>query len=159
MLAAAIARLLDAEVTGLTFAAPGATGGNVFVGWMPDSPDRAVAVMPGAPLPQTSKLPSDIPTMQLIVRDGVGQFGAAHELAESCRSALDCLPAQTLAAGTDDEVYVIGSTADQSGPVAMGRDVKDRPEFSLNFTIERPKTEEPVGKLKGKTPVIVGGKP
>ena len=32
-------------------------------------------------------------------------------------------------------------------------------EFSLNFTIERPKTEEPVGKLKGKTPVIVGGKP
>ena len=32
-------------------------------------------------------------------------------------------------------------------------------EFSLNFTIERPKTEEPVGKLKGKTPVIAGGKP
>ena len=32
-------------------------------------------------------------------------------------------------------------------------------EFSLNFTIERPKTEEPVGKLKGKTPVTVGGKP
>lgn len=32
-------------------------------------------------------------------------------------------------------------------------------EFSLNFTIERPKTEEPAGKLKGKTPVIAGGKP
>ena len=32
-------------------------------------------------------------------------------------------------------------------------------EFSLNFTIERPKTEEPVGKTKGKMPVIAGGKP
>lgn len=32
-------------------------------------------------------------------------------------------------------------------------------EFNLNFTIERPKTEEPVGKAKGKMPVIAGGKP
>jgi len=32
-------------------------------------------------------------------------------------------------------------------------------EFSLNVSIERPKTEEPIGKLKGKTPVIAGGKP
>lgn len=32
-------------------------------------------------------------------------------------------------------------------------------EFSLNFTIERPKTEDPTGKPKTKTPVIAGGKP
>lgn len=134
MLARAVAKLLDAQITGLTYADAGQTGGNVFVGWMPDTPDRCVAVMAGAPLPQTSKLPSDIPTVQLIIRDSSGRYVAAAELAEACRSALDCLPAQKLAAGTDDEVIVIGATADQSGPIDMGRDPNDRPEFSVNTT-------------------------
>lgn len=32
-------------------------------------------------------------------------------------------------------------------------------EFNLNVSVEHQKTEEPVGKIKGKTPVIAGGKP
>lgn len=145
MLATAVAKLLDAQVVGLTFAATGQVGGNVFVGWMPDAPDRCVAVMPGAPLPQLSKLPTDQPTIQLIVRDAVGKYRAAHDLAEACRSAIDCLPAQVLADGTPDEVQIIGATADQSGPIDMGRDQKDRPEFSVNTTwrVHQPTTHRP----------------
>lgn len=145
MIARAVAKLLDAQIAGLTFTSDGQSGGNIFVGWMPDSPDRCVAVMPGAPLPQLSKLPTDIPTVQLIVRDGVGQYAAAHDLAEACRSAVDCLPAQVLDPAGPDEVVIIGATADQSGPIDMGRDQKDRPEFSVNTTwrTHNPSTHRP----------------
>lgn len=144
MLVRAVAKLLDAQITGLTFA-DGQAAGNVFVGWMPDSPDRCVAVMAGSPLPQLSKLPVDIPTVQLIVRDGSGKYGAAHDLAEACRSALDCLPAQILDPGGADQTQIVGATADQSGPIDMGRDTKDRPEFSVNTTwrTHHPTTHRP----------------
>ena len=45
MIAAAIAKYLDANVTGITRSTSG-PGGNLFLGRMPDAPDEAVAVMP-----------------------------------------------------------------------------------------------------------------
>lgn len=145
MISAALARHLDAQITGLSYAAPGSTGGNVYADWMPDEPDRAVAVMTGQPLPQLTRQATDLPQMQVLVRDRKSRDGEA--LARAVYSALTCMRRATLAAGTDDEVLVLGCTAAQSGPVSIGRDAVDRHEWSINFSlrVHAPTTHRPGG--------------
>lgn len=144
MLARAIATYLGANVAGLTWAGC-ATGGNVFVATMPDSPDVAVMVMPTGGREQLTRLPYDLPSLQVMTRgepyDAVGPF----ETAAAIYSALTCLDGVTLDPGGDDEVLVVGCTAAQSAPVSIGRDANDRHEFTTNWRlhVHNPTTHRP----------------
>lgn len=140
MIASAIARTLDAAIESLEYR-PDSAGGNTFVDWMPDSPDVAVAVMAQPATPNLTKLPGDSGQVQVLIRhtdpDGLSR------LATSIFDALACLPAQILAAGTPDEVQLIGCTATTSGPI--GRDEAGRPEWSLDVSLRfhNPTTHRP----------------
>ncbi len=113
---------------------PSATGADVpvWVGYMPDLPATAIAVMPDGGRPQLSKVPYDLPSVQVIVRH-VDDPAAAHDMAVAVMEALNCLDAVTLDEGGVDEVYVAGITAAQSHPIPLGFDDARRPEFSVNF--------------------------
>lgn len=140
MIAAAVARTLDTEIESLAYR-PALAGGNIYVGWMPDTPDIAVAVMPRPGTPNLTKLPGDVANVQILVRhiDEV----ALDELTATIFDRLACLPAQVLAAGTTDAVQLIGCTVTSSAPI--GRDAAGRPEHSLNVTlrIHNPTTHRP----------------
>lgn len=132
MLATAIARHLAATVFGLTFN-PAGPGGNVFVAHMPPAPDVAVAVMPTGGGWQPDRTGHDIPTVQLLVRAARHDIRTGFELAGACYGELTGLGPAALDPGGPDEVFLIGATALQSGPVSLGPDGNDRPEWSLNF--------------------------
>lgn len=129
-----------ATLDGLTYA-PTDVDGNVFVDWMPDTPNLAVAVMHGAGLPQMTRNADDLPTLQVIVR------GEQHDPASAlllCRAIYDryqCRDGWELTGALDADgdpippVWVSGCSALQSAPVPMGRDQLDRPEYSLNFSL------------------------
>lgn len=134
MLSYAVAAYLDANVASLTFA-PAGGAGNVFVEWMPPSPNVAVMVAGQPGLPQLSRLATDLPGLQVIVRADPYSVEAGHALARAVYSALTCLDGVTLDEGGPHEVYVIGCTATQSEPAPIGRDELQRPEWSLNFQL------------------------
>lgn len=144
MLAYAVAKYLGAQVGTLAFTASSGTG-NVFVDYMPASPDAAVMVSGQPGLPQLSKLPTDLPGLQVIVRGAPHAATTAHAVARAIYSALTCLDGVTLDDNGAHEVYVIGCTASQSEPVPMGRDANERPEYSLNFQlrVHAPTTHRP----------------
>lgn len=145
MIARACAKHADATIPALTFAASGTAGGNTFVDWMPDEPDTAVAFMTGQPQPQLTKAATDLPMVQAIVR--ARKASDAEALAQQVYAEFTCLPRCVLDEGGPDEAHLIGCTAIQSGPVSMGRDPKDRAEFSLNFAlrVHAPTTYRPGG--------------
>lgn len=110
--------------------------GNVFVEWMPATPDTALSVMTQPGQPQLAKRPVDLPGIQFLVR-GERQADPADSfaLAEELYGEFTCLDLVTLDDGGTNEVYVAGCTALQSSPVYLGRDSNDRPEWSLNFSL------------------------
>lgn len=139
MLARAIAKHLATVVDGLTFDADDG-GGSLFVNWMPSEPDVCVAVMPSGGLAQPTKAPTDLPTVQVLVRGDAADPDQGYPMARSIYAALTCLDGTVLDENGDDEVLVIGCTAVQSDPIPLGRDDNDRPEWSLNF---QARTREP----------------
>jgi hypothetical protein len=141
---AALAKHLDAEVASLTYDATGATG-NVFIGLMPSTPDVAVGIMPTGGLPQLTKAPTDLPTVQVRVRSTQDDPRTGLELALSILDVLNCLDATTLDPAGADEIFIIGCTAQQSAPVSMGQDSNRRNEWSLNFQtrVHAPSTHRP----------------
>ncbi len=129
MLAIAVAKYLDTQVTGITYSE--ATGGNVFINAMPSSPDVAVAIMATGGRSQPSKHAISLPSLQFIVR-GPSPV-ASHALATAILDALDSLDMVTLDDGGAHEVYVHGFTAAQSAPISMGLDENRRHEWSVNI--------------------------
>lgn len=144
MLAAAVAKHLDTALTPVKFSESG-TGGNCFVGWMPDVPDLAVMVNPTGGQEQPTRDPSDSPTVQVIVRSAKGTQRVGHELAQNIYSTLQCLDRTVLDPAGVDETRVIGTTAEQSAPISLGLDAVGRPEWSLDFVfqIHNPTTHRP----------------
>lgn len=133
MLAIAVARYLAAEIDFLVYDEDG-TDGNLFVAWMPSTPDIAVALMPQPGTPQLSKLPTDTPGLQALIRGEAQDPRPSYEMARTIYDALTCLDLVTLDEGGDDETRVIGCTALQSDPVGIGQDSNQRHEWSLNFS-------------------------
>lgn len=133
MIAHAIARYLAAEITGLTYG----TGANVnvFVDWMPDKTDTAIAVMGQPGVANLTRLPHSEPGVQIIVRGAKGTDRATHDRAAAIHDTLTCLRPGVIASGTVDAVHVVGITPDQDEPISIGRDELDRPEYSINFSL------------------------
>lgn len=132
MFAAALAKYIAANVAGLIFDPTGVTG-DVFVATMPSTPDVAVMVNPVGGYIQPDLTPERIPTPQVLVRGPRLDPRPGLLLATTILDALDGLALVTLDPGGADEVRLIGCTAMQSAPVALGMDSNDRPEWSLNF--------------------------
>lgn len=144
MLAAAIAKHLAAEIGALTYSTT-TTGGNVFLGYMPSTPDIAVAVMPAGGTRVADKTPHDEPAVQVIVRGERHAVRASYDLARAVYDELTCLDGVLLDEDGADEVWVVGCTARQSDPIPMGHDSNDRPEWSTNYDllVHAPTTHRP----------------
>lgn len=147
MIEASFARHLAANVAGLRFSDTDATG-NTFIGYMPSAPDPAVMLMVTGGQPQLSRLPYDLPQLQVINR--AGRFGSrdGDAMAHAIYDALTCLDLTTVAEGTPDELYIVGCTPVQSAPTALGVDDNQRPEWSQNFNLHVPSittNRQPVG--------------
>lgn len=129
-----------AGVTGLTYTET--KGANVFVGTVPQSPNRCVSIIPTGGYPGDAKLPYDRPTFQVYVR-GDEDARWALATARSIHSLLQSLRNVTLNDG--DHTYLVSALALQSGPTHVGDDDNGRVQYSLNYdaeirnpTIERP---------------------
>lgn len=142
MFARAVAKYLSAISSGplasYVYTESGAS--TIGVGNTPDTPDAVIGVMPDGGRAQLTKVPYDLPSVQVIVRGS--DPAAAHDVAVAVMEALSCLDGVTLDDGGADEVYLVGMTAAQSHPIPMGFDDARRPEFSVNFdaTITAPTT-------------------
>jgi hypothetical protein len=139
MIAAALLRYLDAK--GLVVF--GRTGTNAFLETMPDKPVRSVAAFTrGGGAGTDGGHGYDEPAVQFLVRTdpkAQGATGRARDgyvWASQIRDALHGLSGVTIAAGTDDEVYVVQCLATQSEPTNIGDDADDRPRWSVPVQLE-----------------------
>lgn len=116
-------------------------GGNVFEGFLPDSPHRCVAVLPSGGYEADAGLPYDRPSVQIIVR-GDDDPVWALETWQKVYSALVGLRNVTLPDGT----YLVSFLPIMSGPVHIGKDHSGRFQYGLNAETEiRNPTEERPG--------------
>ncbi len=143
MIGAAFAHYLGSLGDARLVWAPNGTTSTIFAGWMPDTPDRSVAVMQQPGGASMDKLAGRTVGVQFIIRAKTNR--EAVELAEYIAGQVDCLAHTTIAATTDDELIVIGATLQQDAPVPMGRDEKGRTEYSLNLSarIHNPTAHRP----------------
>lgn len=147
MIESAVLRYLSTVVAGVTYDAA-TSAGNAFVQYMPSDPDVAVMAIVTGGQPQLSRLPYDLPQLQVINRAGRFGFRDGDAMAHAIYDALTCLDLTTVASGTPDELYIVGCTPVQSAPTALGVDDNQRPEWSQNFNLHVPSittNRQPVG--------------
>lgn len=126
------------SVDGLNWEA--GVGGNVFEGFLPDEPNRCVAVLPSGGYDADAGLPYDKPSIQIIVR-GDDDPVWALDMWQAVYSAVQALRNITLPDGT----YVVSIQAIQSGPVHIGKDDSGRFQYGMNLETEirNPTAERP----------------
>lgn len=126
------------SVEGLVYSE--AAGGNVFEAFLPDKPDRCVAVLPSGGYEADAKLPYDRPSIQIIVR-GDDDPVWALDTWQAVYSAVVALRNYTLPDGT----YLVSALPIQSGPIHIGPDDSGRYQYGLNLECEimNPTTERP----------------
>jgi hypothetical protein len=117
--------LLEDLATALQAADIGTLGADLFLGWLPDAPDNALALYEtgGQPPSYTHHVltPAIVrPSIQVMVRDqeyvsGRERINDAYAVLCSLTSYLAIQPLQP--------------------PFALGRDAHDRPRFSVNFNL------------------------
>lgn len=106
-------------------------GGNIFVGYMPSTPDRAVAVYSRVGDEPDSKLPYDQTPFQIIVRgdlDGVW----ARETWAAIYAKMHGKRNLTLPDGT----YLVFALAESASPLPLGPDENDRTRLVGDWTAE-----------------------
>lgn len=117
---------------------PGAEGGNVFIGALPDTPDAAIVIVPtgGNPMDGAVGLPYDEPSLQVIVRGTAGDPTWALDVAAKAYNALQGYSGPM---GPGDSSYVaieaLIVSSLQTGPAFIGNDANGRPRYSLNFDL------------------------
>lgn len=135
MFAAALLRHLD-SLGILVYGRPGTDG---FLNALPDVPVDAVAAYgrPGG-ADTDGGHGYDEPAAQFIVRGDhkTGGRRAGYDRATAIRDALHGLSGVTIAAGTDDETYVVQCLATQSEPTDLGGDPDNRPRWSVPVRAE-----------------------
>lgn len=143
MLALAVARYLDS--LDMVILNEGDTGGDCFVGAMPNDPDIAVSIVPTGGRQQPTTNPTNLPLIQIRARGVKHDPVAPFERAQAITDALACLDGTHLDPDGPDEVWVIGVDPIQSEPAPLGADENGRHEYVVNFefrthhpTIHRP---------------------
>lgn len=125
------AGLIDYDPDGIT--------GDAFSDVMPPEPDGAVALTPYGGSEPDSKLPYDVPNLQVRAR-AAADPRVARERAWAIYNALNGLARTTLPDGT----WLVLCTANQT-PQTLGQDTLGRPEYVVNFALElhAPSTNRP----------------
>lgn len=125
MLSAAVAEWLQAQELG-----------PVFVEHLPEVPDDCVAVYSRGGLTPETHVGLDRCGVQVLVRGAGGDPRPSYRLAMAVYNALHNLaPGAAIGTDPDNREMVQLVSANQSGPVSIGRDTKGRYEWSLNFTV------------------------
>lgn len=110
----------------------GTYGTDLFVSTIPERPDAAVGIIDTAGL---SPLPVDYiydrPSVQIIVRGTANGYLAAYSKAESIKRALHALYNETW----NGTRYIV--ILAETDILWIGPDERNRPQFSLNFSINR----------------------
>lgn len=134
MLVVALARYIAANVAGCDFDETGVTG-NGFIATMPSAPDLCWALFPSGGIPWAGhgSIATDEPTIQLRVRSVPFDPRPGLDLADAIYRQVVGLHRSTLDPGGDAEVHVSRTLALQTGPVSIGADKNNRPEFTVNF--------------------------
>lgn len=125
-----IARLLASLTLG-TYDDTGGTG-NIFLTQAADQPDVAITVARYGGIESDSLLGYDQPTIQIRTRGTDADASAPEALAQRIYDALHGLSMRTLAGGT----YLLLCIGTSGGPVYIGPDLRNRPEWSTNFRME-----------------------
>lgn len=124
-----MANVIDQVADYLAVAGIGVGGVNIFIGFLPQSPDTALSISPTGGFPADGKNGYDEPTFQVYTR--AATYIAAVDKANAVYAALQGMHNVTLSEGT----YVVNCLALQSAPELIGRDEQERIEFSQNFRI------------------------
>ncbi|WP_347242885.1 minor capsid protein [Thermogutta sp.] len=106
------------------------SGGDCFLGWLPDEPDNVVCLRAVGGETAPSGQPYDYPTIQIVVRDRDGR--EALRRTTTIYNHLHGLSRLTLGPNGN---YCVSIVARQSGPVGLGLDAKGRHEYSLNYDL------------------------
>lgn len=124
------AQLLDVLDIG-TYQATG-TGGSVFLGELPDTPDLAVAIATYPGGEADARLGYDDLRVQFKIRGPHGDYRTGRALARRIYDDLHGMPSRYLPGGT----WMVDLIGQQSGPIDLGKDAKHRPEWAVNFRTE-----------------------
>jgi hypothetical protein len=102
-------------------------GTNLFKGFIPDSPSAAVCIYDTGGATPDMDIPTGNPTFQILVRDT--DYEAAHDL---IKEICDVLHNKYNVELVDGETYFYSINL-LGEPGQIGRDEKNRDEFSANF--------------------------
>lgn len=105
------------------------SGWDVHTGIMPPTPDRAIALYDTGGLDPNPKWLIDFPTVQVLVRGGVGDYIVAFQEAKTLKDILLGVNAQTINGDRWDGINMNGDLG------YIGRDEQNRPLFSMNFAL------------------------
>jgi hypothetical protein len=103
--------------------------GTIYLNSLPAAPDACMAVARYGGPEADSKNPWDEINVQYRVRGTSDDVTPAEEAAQAIYDQLHGLGSRELAGGTWLEL-MIGA---QGGPISMGRDANERPNWSVNF--------------------------
>lgn len=115
---------------------PFTNGWAVFKSYMPETPDRAICIyeVPGQ-APETT-MAIDYPQIQVRVRGAPYEYKVTRDLLEDCYLVLHCGIVADSTISPPSRAYVY-CYARATGPVPLGNDHKDRPQFSQDYRLMR----------------------
>ena len=104
--------------------------GNIFIGYMPTNPDKAIAIYPTEGLGDDLWNGTQRPAVQIMTR-GNGDVRTALKLADSVYNELQGLHNEELFG-----IYVVSCLANTYSPVELGQDSQGRFECAYTFRLE-----------------------
>lgn len=111
---------------------PTASGGSIFVGKLPQTPDSCIAIFPTGGFVASIKDGYDLPTIQVRIRGAANDYIETRDRAQAVYNRLQGLKQYRLSNG----ILIVRCQGVQSGPNYIAPDEKDRPEFSINYMLE-----------------------
>ena len=105
---------------------------NTFVGSIPEEVDVVIGILDGPGASPEGISDISYPSVQVSVRGEPYGYSAAYDLADSIKTILHAYEGGVTKNGS----WYIGIWAD-SDPIFLGLDEKNRPEFVINFRIQR----------------------
>lgn len=110
-------------------------GTSLYLSYQPESPDEVVAIYDTGGVEPDRYLPTADPTVQILVR--AGDYQTAHDRAHELASILHGLTNQTIGDYYIYYIFLLGE------PAHLGRDKRDRDEYTLNLHLKIRRNDNP----------------
>jgi minor capsid protein len=115
-----------------TYQDDGSSGGTIFSPLLPSTPDRCVAIATYGGPESAATDDYDEPSVQLRFRGPAGDARLVKADAQNAYDKLHALGSRELAGGT----WLQDCIGNQSGPIFIGVDGNNRPEYTVNLRCE-----------------------